>query len=77
MNDLYKSISDDVPALSRGRVWCHDCHTTQLVNPSRCLHYGWPKCPGCGYTMTIDSPHETLARKAPRGEDGRFKKVGR
>ncbi len=44
------------PKLERGRVWCRECGASQAVDSGRCLRSGWPKC--CGYTMTIDSPHE-------------------
>jgi hypothetical protein len=53
---LYEKITNDVPQLKRGLVWCHQCGRTQKVNSANSLESGWPKC--CGYTMSIDSPEE-------------------
>ena len=62
----------EIPAIARGRVWCTVCGRSRAVDGAQCLQRGWPKC--CGYTMTIDSPHERFARKAPRDTVGRFTK---
>jgi len=51
---LYNKITNNVPELQRGKVWCRTCGREQDVNPADCLRNGWPKC--CGYTMTIDHP---------------------
>lgn len=51
----------DVPALRRGRVWCHHCGATLKVDSALCLRKGWPLC--CGVTMSIDTPEEAKARK--------------
>ena len=52
----YTDVVDDVPQLTRGRVWCHECGHTESVNSRECLRSGWPK--HCGCTMSIDSPEE-------------------
>ncbi len=57
---LHQHIVDQVPALKRGRVWCHKCGRTEPVDSARCLAIGWPKC--CGETMSIDSPEERKTR---------------
>ena len=49
------------PKLTRGRVWCTTCGNTKKVDSTECLRSGWPKC--CGYTMSIDSPEERIAKK--------------
>lgn len=64
------TIASQIPAIARGRVWCTVCGRSRLVDGAQCLSRGWPKC--CGYTMTIDSPHERLARRALRDASGRF-----
>lgn len=51
-----QQIVDDVPALKRGRVWCHTCGHTEAVDPAQCLRSGWPT--HCGQTMSLDSPEE-------------------
>lgn len=53
---------NDVPQLSRGRVWCISCGAIRKVDSSQCLSMGWPKC--CGSTMTIDSPEERKRMEA-------------
>lgn len=53
---LYRSITQEVPQLNRGQVWCRTCGFTMSVDSATCLQYGWPKCHG--ETMTIDSPAE-------------------
>lgn len=58
---LHRSIVDQVPSLSRGRVWCLMCGHTEAVDSARCLREGWPR--HCGVTMTIDSPEERVARQ--------------
>lgn len=59
MGDLIAKLNE-IPQIKRGRVWCANCGSTQVVrgNP---WEAGWPKC--CGQTMTIDSPEERAARK--------------
>ena len=59
MSNLYNSLANCHPSLSRGQVWCRECGRTLRVNPAHCLRHGWPKC--WGYTMTIDSPEESAA----------------
>jgi hypothetical protein len=51
-----QSVTESIPVLARGRVWCRRCGYTQRVDSAECLRKGWPK--HCGYTMTIDSPDE-------------------
>ena len=60
--DVYQQIADDVPQVSRGKVWCLTCKRMQRVDGAECLRSGWPKC--CGHTMTIDSPQWRAAHPA-------------
>jgi hypothetical protein len=53
---LATNIVASVPALQRGRVWCHQCGHTEAVDSAQCLRDGWPR--HCGETMSIDSPEE-------------------
>ena len=53
---IHETLATCHPSLTRGRVWCRTCGSTQKVNSADALASGWPKC--CGYTMTIDSPEE-------------------
>ena len=53
---LHRKIVEDVPAMKRGRVWCHTCGHTEAVDAAYCLGHGWPK--HCGQTMSTDSPEE-------------------
>ena len=53
---IHQKIVNDVPALSRGIVWCHECGKQQKVDSAECLQCGCPKC--CDQTMSIDSPEE-------------------
>jgi hypothetical protein len=62
--EFRRGVIDEVPSLSRGRVWCLTCGHTEAVDAARCLREGWPT--HCGLTMTIDSPEERAARKAKR-----------
>ncbi|OZI23715.1 hypothetical protein CAL26_09800 [Bordetella genomosp. 9] len=58
-NDLLRRAAKamlNIPQIRRGKVWCMHCGAYRLVDASRSLQHGWPKC--CGYTMTIDSPEE-------------------
>lgn len=55
---VYKGMTESVPQLRRGRVWCVLCNRTQEVDAAECLRSGWPKCHG---TMSIDSPEERKA----------------
>lgn len=55
-----RRISEHVPQLTRGQVWCTVCGHTERVNASVCLREGWPR--HCGYTMTIDAPDERATR---------------
>ncbi len=58
------------PKLDRGIVWCTTCGRRQRVDSGNCLRTGWPKC--CGYTMTVDSPHERQVKARTRDAQGRF-----
>lgn len=60
---LHEQVVADVPKLQRGRVWCHRCGATRDVDAAACLRRGWPRC--CGATMSIDSPEERAACRAP------------
>jgi hypothetical protein len=56
---LAVGLSNSIPQLKRGMVWCRTCGRNDRVNSARAMLNGWPKC--CGYTMTIDSPEERAA----------------
>lgn len=56
----YQRKADSVPQLARGIVWCTVCGRKRQMDSAICLSSGWPKC--CGYTMTVDSPHERQLR---------------
>ena len=53
---IYNRITEQVPQLQRGQVWCYRCGRTEKVDSADCLRNGWPKC--CEGTMSIDSPSE-------------------
>lgn len=58
---IYAGMAESAPQLRRGRVWCHVCGNTKIVDSAECLRSGWPKCHG---TMSVDSPEERkLLRK--------------
>jgi hypothetical protein len=56
MRDMQTNMTESIPQLKRGTVWCRRCGRSQKVDAASCLGSGWPKC--CGGTMTIDSPDE-------------------
>lgn len=64
MARLQEAITEKVPQLRRGIVWCVKCGASQKVDSANALRYGWPKC--CGETMTIDSPEERAYSQAKR-----------
>lgn len=59
LTSIHDSIADAVPQIKRGVVWCRTCGRSERVDGANALAHGWPKC--CGYTMTIDTPHERSA----------------
>ena len=59
--NIYNTLANCHPKLSRGQVWCRYCKKTQKINSAIAFEKGWPKC--CGYTMTIDSPEEQEKNK--------------
>jgi hypothetical protein len=63
--DLITKIANDADLLNR-RVWCRTCGATQVVQNG--LRDGWPKCCGCGFTMTIDLQEDD--RPAPITTEG-------
>jgi hypothetical protein len=62
MNRWHEQVTNDVPQLKRGQVWCYRCGATLQVDSADCLAHGWPEC--CGETMSIDSPEERERLKA-------------
>jgi len=58
---LYGDVADEVPALKRGRVWCHTCGREATIDAAAACEVGWPVC--CGETMSVDSPAERAARR--------------
>lgn len=60
---VYLALSNAIPELRRGMVWCIKCGKTEIVSPAHCLEHGWPKC--CGQTMTTDSPEERGVVRRP------------
>jgi hypothetical protein len=60
MTRIYQKMAEQVPQLSRGKVWCVSCGSSRDVDAAECLASGWPRC--CGATMTIDSPEERATR---------------
>jgi hypothetical protein len=65
----YEQITNDIPQLKRGMVWCRTCGHGQRVNSAEALRSGWPR--HCGYTMTIDSPEEPQQPAANDADAGR------
>ena len=63
----YQKVSNEVPQLNRGMVWCRSCPRSEQVNSAQCLQSGWPKC--CGETMTIDSPDEREVKSKLHEQD--------
>lgn len=63
MKNIYDEITNAIPQIKRGMVWCKKCGRDQSVKNG--LRNGWPVC--CGETMTIDSPEERqrLAMRIP------------
>lgn len=70
---LYDSITQAVPQIARGKVWCCTCGRMERVDGADALRHGWPKC--CGYTMTIDSP-QWRAAQAKKARDAALKECG-
>ena len=64
---VIEDVSETIPQLKRGLVWCTKCGNSQRVDSRQCLSHGWPEC--CGETMTIDSPEER-ARLKRRDDHG-------
>lgn len=58
-----RAVVRGLTQLDRGQVWCVSCGNTQEVHVAIAMRHGWPKC--CGQTMTIDSPEERAALRAP------------
>ena len=54
------ALTESIPQLKRGKVWCKKCGRMERVDSGRAIAgKGWPECHG--ETMTIDSPEERAA----------------